>query len=196
MVNLNGTNMCECCFSVLKKEPCDYCGYSKRNYTPDNYTLPIGSILAGKYIIGGVLGKGGFGITYIAYDTNRQEKIALKEYYPYGMAFRLEDHTSISTTSSEFTDTFLMGAEKFFEEAKLVSKFNGNPNIVSVYEFFYENNTAYFAMEYLKGIELKDYVKEHGGKIPESEALYIMQRVSDALMITQRRSVTSRYLSR
>ena len=51
-------------------------------------------------------------------------------------------------------------AKKFYDEAKLVSRFNGNPNIISVYELFKENNTTYFVMEYLSGIDMKKYLKE------------------------------------
>ncbi|MBQ2827619.1 MAG: protein kinase, partial [Clostridia bacterium] len=72
---------------------------------------------------------------------------------------------------------------------------NGNPNIISVYEFFYENNTTYFVMEYLDGVDLKTYIKQKGGKIPEGEALYIADKVIQALMIVHSTNILHRDIS-
>lgn len=194
MIMLGGRQLCESCFTNIGGEPCPVCGFTKAGYTPKPGVMPVGSILIGKYVIGQVIGQGGFGITYRAYDIKREQIIAIKEYYPTTLAARLDDRLTVAVTSAENDEIFRNGIEKFYDEARLVSRFNGNPNIVSVYEFFYENNTAYFAMEFLEGITLKSYV---GGKgvLSPSEALYIFSEVSSALMIAHSANILHRDIS-
>lgn len=174
---------------------CKNCGFSVSAYTPDATSLPVGSILMGKYIIGKVIGKGGFGITYAAYDSKAEKIVAIKEYYPNGTAYRSGDHTTVSVTDNkESGDLFKLGVEKFYEEAKLVSRFNGNPNIVSVFEFFYENDTAYFSMEYLRGITLKEYL-EKTGRLTREQTLFIARNLCNALMAAHSAGVLHRDIS-
>lgn len=194
MITLGGRQLCESCFTNIGGEPCPVCGFSKVGYAVKPGVMPVGSILIGKYVIGQVIGQGGFGITYRAYDIKREQIIAIKEYYPTTLAARLDDRLTVAVTSTENDQIFRNGIEKFYEEARLVSRFNGNPNIVSVYEFFYENNTAYFAMEFLEGITLKAYVKEKSVLSP-AEALYIFSEVSNALMIAHSANILHRDIS-
>ncbi len=194
MITLENRRLCESCFTSISGEPCPVCGFSRAGYTPKLGVLPVGSILTGKYIIGQVIGQGGFGITYRAYDIKREQIIAIKEYYPSSLAARLNDRFTVAVTTAENEPIFRSGIEKFYEEARLVSRFNGNPNIVSVYEFFYENDTAYFAMEFLEGITLKSYVEKNGVLSP-SQALYIFSEVSSALMIAHSANILHRDIS-
>lgn len=138
--------------------------------------------------------KGGFGITYLAYDITTGKKAAIKEFYPYGLALRTAGNPTVAVTTSENASVFKSGAERFYEEAKLVSRFNGNPNIVAVHEFFYENDTVYFSMEYLSGHTLKQHIQEHGTLNP-GQALFIAQNVSNALMAAHSASVLHRDIS-
>ena len=156
--------------------------------------LGVGSILAGRYAIGRVIGKGGFGVTYLAYDMKLECRVAVKEYYPYGLAAREPGSTHVSVSSAEAEETFKNGAEKFYNEARLVAKFNGNPNIVSVHDFFYENDTVYFTMGYLEGMTLKAYLKEYGA-LPLEKALYVAEVVSNALMVAHSMNVLHRDIS-
>lgn len=194
MIELNGKKMCECCFAEIQTDTCPHCGYNKNTYVNDPIVLPCGSILAGRYIVGNVIGKGGFGITYLAYDNKMDTKVAIKEYYPNGLATRSLGKTTLVVSNDSDAQSFQVGAEKFYNEAKLVSKFNGNPGIVSVYEFFYENDTVYFAMEFLSGRSLKDYLDEKGA-ISEGEAVYIADCVSSALLAAHSSSVMHRDIS-
>ena len=194
-MNLHGRKICDNCFSVIKGEPCPKCGYKRAKYRPEIGVLPVGTVLARHYTIGQVLGKGGFGVTYKAYDTRNDRVVAIKEYYPNGIAHRDTGTTGVSLTDVKQTETFKTGADKFFDEAKTVSKFNGNPNIVSVYEFFYENNTVYYVMEYLEGCDLKQFVKNNGGKVSEGQAVYILNTLTDALVITHSLNVLHRDIS-
>ena len=194
MVKINHKNFCENCFAETGKEPCPVCGYSKAGYSGDPMTLSPGSILAGRYAIGRVIGKGGFGMTYLAYDMKLECKVAIKEYYPRGLAMRNPGSTFVSVSDTESEITFKEGAGKFYDEARLVAKFNGNPNIVSVYDFFYENDTVYFTMGYLDGMTLKSYIKEYGA-LSLAQAVYVAESVSNALMAAHSLNVLHRDIS-
>ena len=194
-MNDNGRKICNNCFRQIKTEPCKYCGYKKSAYRPEAGILPVGTVLKKRYCIGEVLGKGGFGVTYKAFDTVDSKIVAVKEYYPSGLVHRDTGTTQISVSSKQYEDNFKVGADKFFEEAKMVSRFNGNPNIVNVYEFFYENGTVYFAMEYLDGVDLKHFVKERGGRLPQENVLYIADIITDALLIAHSMNVLHRDIS-
>lgn len=194
MIKINGRTVCENCFEKTTSTKCPCCGYDAENSANDPTMLAPGSILFKKYIIGSVIGKGGFGITYLAYDTKTNKKVAVKEYFPYNIAHRSAGSPVVSVLSEDNKETFELGAEKFYEEAQLVSKFNGNPNIVEVYEFFYENETVYLAMEYLQGRTLKEYIRDRG-VISAPQALYIANGVSNALAEAHGASVLHRDIS-
>lgn len=194
MIEINGKKLCECCLSEIESEPCRFCGFEKAGAREEVGVLAAGSVLLGKYIVGKVIGKGGFGITYLAYDIKNEKKVAIKEYYPSALAARGGDGCTVVMTDSEEAAVFKNGIEKFYEEASLVSRFNGNPAIVSVYEFFYENDTAYFVMELLDGCTLKSYIAKYGVLSPE-EALFIADNVSGALIIAHSINVLHRDIS-
>ncbi len=189
-----GKNICELCFNELDESGfCKWCGGVQQRHP---VALPLGTVLQERYIIGRVLGKGGFGITYLAYDKSRNMRVAIKEYMPDGIAYRdNSNRTTVSTFDENKTETFISGAEKFFEEAKTISRFNGNPNIISVYEFFRENGTVYYTMEYLDGIDLKQHLKEKHGFLSEQETLIIANAVADALLIVHSTGILHRDIS-
>lgn len=197
MLSINEKNLCASCFSGLEKDSvvCNKCGYRDNEENPRPLVLPIGTILLGKYVIGKVLGKGGFGVTYLAYDINKKEKVAIKEYMPDSLAYRAPGTSLITTYQGEKEEAFKLGAEKFYEEAKTISRFNGHPNIVNVREFFYENNTAYFVMEYIEGINLKEYTAQRGGRLNEQEMLQIALPLMNALIIVHSVDVLHRDIS-
>ena len=150
MVNINNRQLCENCFSEIKSEPCPECGFIRSAYKPDPSSLSVGSILNGRYLIGSEIGKGGFGVTYIAYDLKLDVKLAVKEYYPIGLALRLPGSTLVTVSNQSEEEAFRKGADKFYDEAKILARFNGNPNIVSVHDFFHENDTVYYIMAYIQ----------------------------------------------
>lgn len=196
MFKINDKCLCEHCFAQLspKMKVCPYCSGAKNN---DKYptALAEGIILMGRYVVGRVLGKGGFGITYLCYDSKENRTVAVKEYLPDSLTHRNSGESNVVAYNDEREVHFKAGVKKFYEEAKLVSRFNGNPNIISVYEFFYENNTTYFVMEYLDGIDFKNYIFTHGGKISENEAVYILSHIADALMVVHSTGILHRDIS-
>jgi serine/threonine protein kinase len=194
MVTINDKKLCENCFCETTKEPCPECGFEKSTYVHDPRVLSVGSILENRYVVGGVIGKGGFGITYLAYDMKLECKVAIKEYYPFGLALRNIGSTLVTVSNMESEEVFKNGAEKFYNEARLVAKFNGNPNIVSVHDIFYENDTVYFTMGFLKGQTLKSYIKQHG-VLSAEQAVCVANDISNALMAAHSLNVLHRDIS-
>ncbi len=170
--------LCLGCMSKLesKKQVCPVCGFSESSYTPSPHQLPPNTILNGKYLIGRVLGEGGFGITYLGWDLNLDMKVAVKEYYPVGYVTRESSSAlSVASFTGDKREAFQIGLEKFIDEAKSLAKFYTLPGIVSVKDFFKENATAYIVMEYVEGITLKEYLKTHGRRVPVSQALELIK---------------------
>lgn len=195
MINLNNRDLCENCFQPLADgaAPCPHCGFAPSlvaNRQP--LALPISSILIGKYVVGDILGMGGFGITYLAYDVKQDRRVAIKEYYPASLASRYPGRAEVLVLSGEKGEEFKKGARKFYEEAELVSNFTGNPNLINVYEFFYQNNTAYYAMEYLDGEDLVHYLKTEGRGLSTGKLLFLLEKVSDALGLIHANNVLHR----
>jgi serine/threonine protein kinase len=162
-------------------EACPICGLQDEKSQESPLYLPPRTTLNNRYLVGRVLGYGGFGITYLAYDLNLQIKLAIKEYLPQNLATRTPSVTSVAVYTGDAKEHFTFGLEKFLEEARMLAKFNGHPCIISVYDFFKENGTAYLAMDYVEGITLKEYLAHKGGKISFETALEIMMPVMDAL---------------
>lgn len=186
--------LCKNCFSYIGKPngSCPVCAYS-RGGSAEPSVLPRGTNLGGRYILGGNIGRGGFGITYLAYDTLAGKTVAVKEYFPSALAHRGRD-LHVIPNSEKSAEQFNIGAEKFFDEAELVRRFNGNPNIVSIYECFYENNTAYYIMEYLDGITLENYVQKYG-VLNSAQALYLADKLTMALLVLHSGGVLHRDIS-
>ena len=117
--------------------------------------LPRGYALH-EYRIESVLGAGGFGLTYLATDSNLSLKVALKEYLPGDFASRAEDST-VQPKPGEAAESFQWGLERFLSEAKTLASFR-HPNIVRVMRFFEANRTGYMVMEFVEGKPLPDWI--------------------------------------
>lgn len=127
------------------------------------HVLKEGQLLHGRYEIREVLGQGGFGITYKGLDHTLDIAVAIKEYYPQGYVTRNAVYSELLTiTQDKYKDAFERGKEKFLKEARTVARFQKERGIVSVNDFFEENNTAYIVMEYLEGLTLKQYIDTQG----------------------------------
>ena len=195
MITINGRRLCEHCFSIVSEHEarCTNCsGRSNRDKYPT--ALNEGEVLAGKYITGKVLGKGGFGITYLCYDITKDCKVAIKEYLPDSYSYRASGRKTVSVARREDEQQYKTGAEKFYDEAKLLSQFAGAEGIVEVKEFFRENNTVYFVMEYLKGVDLKKYLLNKG-RMREDQVISIAIKVLKSLKILHSRNVLHRDIS-
>ena len=175
-------HLCYNCFQEREatEGPCPYCGFDlAENEKKFPVALRAGTVLNDRYIVGRVLGQGGFGITYLALDTQLNAKVAIKEFMPNDIATRIG--TTVSVAMDTKSEEFAYGAERFQEEARTLAKFIGNPNIAAVTSYFDENDTSYFVMDYIEGISFKTYIANHGGKISVEETLNVMIPVLRAL---------------
>ncbi|OED37680.1 hypothetical protein AB833_22700 [Chromatiales bacterium (ex Bugula neritina AB1)] len=130
------------------------------------------------YRVKRVLGRGGFGITYLATDTNLDHHVAIKEYRPGAAVIRAADN-SLQPANSESTHDYHKGLQRFLREARTLVKFR-HPNIVRVMAVFEANNTAYLVMEYEEGQQFKQFVKGNNG-IAEAELTTLILKVVDGL---------------
>ena len=138
-------SLCPGCFKQKEPYPvCNHCGYNE-NAPRSSILMPHRTLLAGKYLVGKMLGKGGFGITYLGYDISRQLVMAIKEYMPDGIAGRTVSG-GVAPISDKALPSFFLWKEKFLEEGRLQARFN-HPNIVRVENIFEDNNGAYIVMK-------------------------------------------------
>lgn len=152
--------------------------------------LPKGTILAGQYIIESVLGQGGFGITYKATDYKTKGFVAIKEFFPESMATRTG--TTVSSFSGERGESFDYGKDCFLQEAETLAQFIGIDGIVEIHNYFEENGTAYFVMDYVEGISFDEYIKRSGGKVTCEVAEGVLVRVMDALAMVHSKGIVHR----
>ena len=155
------------CYECMKEikdgsKFCYYCGKSTQSDVQPNLLKP-GTILHNQYLVGNVIGEGGFGITYVGLDLSLDMKIAIKEFYPAGFANRNNTVSNNVTLNYENEgEYFRKGVERFLREAKSIAKFHNEKGIVDVRAFFEENDTAYIIMEYLEGENLSQKLKRDG----------------------------------
>ena len=182
---MENLNCCPNCMRTIEPgtTQCPYCQFDLAGYVPGTNCLPPFTVLQGKYMVGRVLGHGGFGITYIGWDLNLQTYIAIKEYYPESIVKRdtTSGVTTPTITSDDNEETYRKGLTRYVEEARNLSKFYQLSGIVSVKDFFYENGTGYIVMEYLDGINLKQYLDNSGGKLDEATVLRLMKPVFESM---------------
>ncbi len=174
---------------------CPRCGYVSGTVPESVLHLAPGVILKQRYLVGRVLGDGGFGITYLGRDLVLDSKVAIKEYFPSGVAVRTRGEPHVFPASASFRQDFQWGMERFLDEARLVRKFKDHPNVVRVEDFFPENDTAYMILEFLDGITLEKYLEQHGGKIEWQSAVNCLVWVMDALREVHSAGVLHRDIS-
>lgn len=174
-----------CPYCMSRVEPgqsCPVCGLTKGAYTPSPHHLPLGTILAGRYLVGRALGEGGFGITYIGCDLRLEMKVAIKEYFPVDRVSRYatSDLSVISRVGTSSRD-FELGLKRFLYEARTMARLEKQPQIVMVRDFFEANNTAYIVMEYVEGTNFIELAAQRGGRIPPSELFPLIDPLFTAL---------------
>lgn len=157
--------------------------------------LKPGVILKERYKIEEVIGAGGFGITYRAWDPLLQSYVAIKEYYPSGIATRSADSSKVCVPVGQEQREYHRGRIRFLKEAQDVARFQSEPNIVSIYDYLEENDTAYMVMEYQHGCTLKQYIREHGGRLDTDHILHICLSVLDALAVVHKAGMIHRDIS-
>ena len=137
--------ICPYCMHHLKEDgSCPCCGRNAAGYRPASHHLPPGSILQGRYVVGRLLGEGGFGITYLGMDANLERRVAVKEYFPTCLVSR-ETTLSLSVIcyTQNYQNAYDKGRSQFLKEARTMARLENIPEIVQVLDHFQDNNTAY-----------------------------------------------------
>lgn len=197
------------CFRCMKEfsdeyDICPYCGYICANGVADDrkgYFLPEGTMLSDRYYIGIVLGCGGFGITYKAYDTILDVVVAVKEYYPRGIVRRVHNKNiscsknEVEVCIKEDEEEFRVGMRRFLAEARMLAQFSKHDNIVNVYNYYEMNQTAYIVMEYLDGMTLKLFLDSNDGKMSVNDSIWVMESMAKALSSLHNKGILHRDIS-
>ncbi len=170
-----------CLQENVTKFPCHKCNWKPGENNKPPF-LPLGTILDRRYIIAKVLGNGGFGVTYLAWENNLKQQLAIKEFFPRDAATRATDGVNLSVYSGQAQTFFEYGLERFLEEARILAKFDQDPCIVSTKTFFKVHGTGYMVMEYVDGITMRQYLtKAPGKRIPVERAVALLTPVMNAL---------------
>ena len=175
--------VCPNCFSTksFQQNVCTVCGF-RNTVAREARALPAEVVLNKRYLVGRVLGIGGFGITYVAYDMQRKERLAIKEYFPAEWAVRQTGNSQILPNSQTQEGFYRHGREKFVEEARVLSHLKNISNVVNVRALFEENGTAYMVMDYLDGHTLSGYLRATNKRsMPYENANRIILSVGMAL---------------
>lgn len=173
--------LCMNCFSVKGPyEVCRYCGYVEGTPPEQPHYLRPGTVLKGHFIVGTAIGVGGFGITYKCYDATLGVIVAIKEFFPVGLVNRSPGEMKVGLLSGEKEKQYKNQINRFLMEAQSIAQFGKANDIVNVFDYFEENNTAYIVMEYIDGVLLKDYLEKQGALSPDI-AMTIIEPVVEAL---------------
>lgn len=175
--------LCYNCFSPYDDiyEICPNCGDIPSEYIPEPFQLIPGTVLARRYIVGKAIGMGGFGITYIAWDRQMENIVAIKEFYPGSLVNRSPGTKEVILPEGKRMAAFRYGFDNFIEEARSMVRFCSHKNIVNVFEYFEENNTAYLVMEFLDGLDVNDCMRQKGGKLDTETSIKIVLNIINAL---------------
>jgi serine/threonine protein kinase len=152
------------------------------------HQLAPGHQLYNRYSIQKVLGQGGFGITYLAYDQKLEQEVCIKELFVSGNSTRGANMTVQSQGNSDFS--FSDFVDRFLQEARQLARFQ-HPNIVRVIDIFQENDTAYTVMEFVNGETLKERVQRTGA-LEEKEAMLLINQLLDAVEVIHAKGMLHR----
>ena len=173
---------CNYCFDVYENtlSTCPHCDYAEGDITSELlYHLYPGTTLNDRYIIGQVLGFGGFGITYLAWDKTLNATLAIKEYFPSGLVTRPPGTKKVSVFTGNRLREYNHGLMRFLDEARSMAKFSSHKDIINIFEYFEENGTAYIVMEYLDGLTLSEFLKNN--RMDVEGSIQVVSRVCSAL---------------
>lgn len=186
---------CPNCFSPsIQEGVCARCGYDQNIARKYDSVLPPMTVLNDKYLIGRVLGRGGFGVTYIGKNMATGGTVAIKECMPEKYCERGADSFNL-VSKDECESAFLQCKEKLREEIAALYSLRRNRFVVNIYDYFSENNTEYFVMEYINGVTLKFLTQKAGGKTSLENATHILFTIGSALMSVHEHGIIHRDIS-
>ena len=154
--------------------------------------LPLGTRLA-EFELTAIIGEGGFGIVYQAFDHSLQRTVAIKEYMPSSLAGRGADK-SVVVRSKRQQDTFNTGLKSFIHEARLLAQFD-HPALIKVYRFWEENKTGYMAMRCYEGVTLKRIIENDPTRVTEAWLRFVLKPILEALEVLYKVQILHRDIS-
>lgn len=170
-----------CTSRITEGNQCTICNM-KQTYTAMPNHLRPGTLLRGRYLIGTVLGEGGFGITYMGRDLALDMKVAVKEYYPSGIAIRVSSVSEeISVVNAGYQQDYYDGKKRVISEAQALAKLDKEGAVVTVRDFFEENNSAYIVMEFVEGSDLRRTINAKQKPMEIQKLLLLLEPVFSAL---------------
>ena len=175
---------------------CSECGRPYGSVETEPFALKPGTILEGKYLVGEMLGQGGFGITYIGFDLLLEQKVAIKEYFPMstGMVSR-ENSTTVVWSSAVMQKTGMeKGFDSFLKEARKMAKLGGIPGVVGVKSVFIQNETAYIVMDFIEGETLLKKLQREG-PMDYNTCISLMTPIMQALAEVHKHGIIHRDIS-
>ncbi|MBQ6892443.1 MAG: BspA family leucine-rich repeat surface protein, partial [Clostridia bacterium] len=186
---------CLGCMKLTDQPVCPHCGYPQ-TASNEPHQLPAGTVLQGQYLVGRVLGQGGFGITYLGWDLSLERLVAIKEFFPAATVNRdVNISRNVRVNSTHMAESFGASRERFLREARALAKLTDVPEIVGIYSSFQEHNTAYIVMEFVKGTELVKMVQTRGGRLGAQETLKMLKSVVYALDTVHKAGLVHRDIS-
>lgn len=193
-MNIGEKYYCSRCMREIDREGiCPHCGYDPAASVAGSQ-LEEGTLLqSGRYELGTVIGQGGFGITYSAWDQVLDIPVAIKEYYPDCYCQRDISETDTVFTKPDCSGYYHLGLQTFIREARILAMLQNIPTVVKVYDCFEKNNTAYIVMEFVRGETLQHYCQKHHPK--EQELLKMLRNTIDDLILVHKAGVLHRDIS-
>lgn len=186
------------CYSCMKQialeraTSCPYCRAELPYKALNSLDLLPGHALQNRYIVGRLLGRGGFGATYIAFDEATQDRCAVKEYFPNQMVTRNSGESKVTLLKPNEFEHY---RQRFFSEATQLRALSHVDGLVRLYDVFSENETAYFVMEHVPGTNLKSFLREHKEGLPQSQAIEILSQLLTILSAVHSSGVLHRDIS-
>ena len=188
-------HLCPGCMEYWEdtERPCPCCGFSWKTPAKAGRELPPFTILGGRYLLGNRIGTGGFGIIYIAMDLETEETVAVKEFFPVSYAERVgQDVTALPGEDGRY---FREALGSFRKEARILSGFTDVENVIRYRDYVMENKTAYLITDYVRGIDLGQYMKITGKTFSQEEVLDLMHPILMAVDTLHSRHVLHRDVS-
>lgn len=183
-----------CMQAIPDKQPktCPHCGEPTVPDSDKSQFLKPGSVLQGKFLVGKVLGSGGFGNTYIGWNQVLQCRVAIKEYFPKHLSKREIVRGEVTVTDTVSQQRFRAGLLQFLEEARSIATLQDVKGVIQVYNFFEENGTGYIIMEFLEGMDVKTILKHRGDQVDYQWTRRVMLTVLHTLREIHKRGILHR----
>ncbi|HNW85627.1 MAG TPA: leucine-rich repeat protein [Candidatus Limiplasma sp.] len=193
-MEIEGVVYCSHCARKLETDgECPFCGYQPANAKAMPETLEESTLLSGRYLLGCAIGIGGFGVTYAAWDYVLGAPVAVKEYFPRGVAIRNSAETDRVGCSEANRALYQIGLRRFVREARILASLQSVRGIVAVHDFFEDNGTAYIVMEFLHGVTLGEYAAAR--TLKPAELFAMLREPMETLAAVHKQGVLHRDIS-